>query len=778
MKFRVALLLILLIPLPGRGVDYRRDIRPLLQENCYNCHAGERVRSGYRLDTGAGAIRGGDRGAVVVPGEPEASVLLDILRGEHDSVPRMPYKNPALAPEEIDRIARWIAEGASVPEDEVAVEHRHWSFRVPERPPVPAAADPGWEANNPVDRFIQARLIDKGLVPSPEAPRATLIRRICLDVTGIPPSPEEVERFEGDEAPDAVERLAEMQLASPHHGERWGRHWLDTARYADSNGYSIDGPRSIWPYRDWVVRAMNEDMPFDRFIEEQLAGDLLSDPHALVATGFHRNTQINQEGGIDPEQFRVEAVVDRVATTGTAFLGLTLACAQCHDHKFDPVTQEEYYRFFAFFNNQDEPNHEFPLPREIEAREEHRRKVEAVRSRLRELESGMAEGEILPGLDEDCRALLAIASERRTRQQRSRIEECVGERLPEWRELSERLTGLMRQVPRVTTSMVLRERVERPRTTHVHIKGDFTRKGDPVSPGVPGVLHPIGKAENRLDLARWLAARDNPLTARVMVNRIWQQYFGRGLVETENDFGTQGSPPSHPDLLDWLAVELMDNGWSLKHIHRLILGSRTYRQSSVADPERQRRDPANKWLARQSRLRLESEIIRDAALSASGLLSGRIGGPSVHPPQPPGVMNLGQVRRQWSADQGEDRYRRGLYTFFWRATPHPALTVFDSPDGFSACSRRIRSNTPLQALTLLNDPAYHEIATGFARRIAALETGEDGERLRHAFALCTGRRPTNEEFALLQESLEGRGEEKWTFLARVLLNLDETITRE
>ena len=633
------------------GADYPGEIQPLLQRHCYDCHAGPRARSGLRLDTGAALVRGGDRGAVVVPGRPEESALLQILRGEHPEVPRMPYNSPALGPEEVESIAQWIAQGAKVPDGETAREHIHWSFQAPRRPPVPPPANPLWVAENPVDRFVQARLAREGLDPAPPADPETLIRRISLDVTGLPPRPGALRRFLGSDPSSALRRLIEEQLASPHYGERWGRHWLDLARYADSNGYSIDGPRSIWPYRDWVIEALNADMPFDRFAREQLAGDLLPGDSALVATGFHRNTQINQEGGIDPEQFRIEAVVDRVATTSTAFLGLTLACAQCHDHKFDPFTQEEYYRLFAFFNNQDEPVAEFPRPREIQARKEHDSRIKALRDSLRELELKLAQGPEGDDLDPECRALLALEPRERSRDQRQRLEKLMEGGHGRWHELSERIAELAKRRPRATTSLVLRERTD-PRTTHVHIKGDFTRKGDPVQPGVPEVLHPIAQARDRLDLARWLASRDNPLTARVLVNRIWQQYFGRGLVATENDFGTQGVPPTHPLLLDWLAVELMESRWSLKHIHRIILSSYTYRQSSDLEPYKREADPANLWLSRQTRLRLDSEIVRDSALSASGLLATRIGGPSVHPPQPAGVMNLGQVRRQWTADEG------------------------------------------------------------------------------------------------------------------------------
>jgi len=620
----------------------------------------------------------------------------------------------------------------------------HWSFVPPVRPALPAVRNTQW-VRNPIDAFVLARLEAMDLEPSPQADAVTLVRRLHLDLTGLPPAPAEVDAALRDGDGGSWAAVTERLLASPHYGERWGRWWLDVARYADSNGYSIDAPRSIWPYRDWVIRAMNDDMPFDQFTLEQLAGDLLPDPtrDQLVATGFHRNTQINEEGGIDPEQFRNDAVVDRVATTGTAFLGLTLGCAQCHEHKFDPISQEEFYSMFAFFNDQDEPTLEVPTAEEAARRA-------AFDQRVAELEARINAAEADP-----CKEDTAARTE---------------------------LDKLKKKRPAVTRTMVLRERAE-PRDTRVQIKGDFTRQGDPVKPGVPAVLPPLrtqSERASRLDLAGWLVDPSHPLTARVVVNRIWQQYFGRGLVETENDFGTQGMPPTHPDLLDWLAVELVESGWSLNHMHRLIVSSATYQQSSRLRPDLKERDPGNKWLARQRRLRLDAEVVRDVELAASGMLVPALGGPPVYPPQPDGVMTLGQVQRSWEASEGANRYRRGVYTHFWRATPHPALMVFDAPDGFSSCSRRLRSNTPLQALTLLNDAQFHELARALARRVAREAPVDTGDRLAYAFRLCVARTPLPEETARLRDLLESETDpqEGWLSVCRVLLNLDETITRE
>jgi hypothetical protein len=499
-----------------------------------------------------------------------------------------------------------------------------------------------------------------------------------------------------------------------------------------------------------VINAFNADMPFDEFTIEQLAGDLL--PNATqdqkIATGFHRNTQINEEGGIDKEQFRIESILDRVGTTGSAFLGLTIGCAQCHDHKFDPITQRDYYGMFAFLNNADEP--EMPIGKGVEQAasfQETRAKIAETEAKIENLKQATAQ---------NTNAL---------------------------KEANATLARLRRSLPKVPTTMVMAERKE-PRESFIFIKGDFTRHGERVGPSAVAALNPLKPTTattNRLDLARWIVDRDNPLTARVVVNRIWMRYFGRGIVETENDFGSQGSQPTHPELLDWLAVEFMDHGWSQKHIHRLILNSAAYRQSSKIREDLLNVDANNYLLARQTRVRLDAEIVRDVALKTAGLLTEKIGGPSVFPPQPDGVMNLGQSKREWKPSQGADRYRRGLYTYFWRATPHPELTVFDAPDALSACTRRPRSNTPLQSLTLLNDAGFYEFAEAFGKRLVA-EESSDPKRISRAFELCLNREPLPAEQERLQkvlDQLRPEGEQQaWTTVARVLLNLDETITRE
>ena len=803
-------------PALAAPVDYLREVKPVLAEHCYRCHGASQQKGDLRLDTAVSLTKGGDNGVGFVAGKSAESLLIQALNGTHDDISQMPYKKPPLAAAQIEIIARWIDEGAKAPTDEAPQSDKHWAFVPPVRVPLPVVKQTDWPRNS-IDRFILARLESESLKPSPEADRITLIRRASLDLIGLPPSPAEVDAFVSDQRADAYERLIERLLASPHYGERWGRHWLDVARYADSNGYSIDAPRQIWKYRDWVIAALNRDLPYDQFVIEQLAGDLL--PNATmeqkVATGFHRNTQINQEGGIDPEQFRIESVLDRVNTTGTAFLGLTVGCAQCHDHKFDPISQREYYSLYAFFNNQDEPNLEVATPEEFAKREEYRKKTKTIEAELEKYAASITpkqaawEAGLTPEqrekLKDEVQTALLLLPEQRNEEQKKNAFAAFRDQDAGYKQLKRKLDRFKKDEPRIPTTMVLQERAKS-RESYLFIKGDFTRKGDPVAPGTLEVLNPFPKTTNpnRLDLARWIVNPQNPVTARVAMNRIWQQYFGHGLVETENDFGTQGIPPTHPELLDWLASEFIAQQWSLKAMHRLITTSATYRQSSRVRSDLMNVDANNKLLARQTRLRLDAEIIRDVGLSASGLLNTNIGGPSVFPPQPDGVMTLGQTKRDWTPSENEDRLRRGMYTFFWRATPHPALMVFDSADGFSACTRRPRSNTPLQALTLLNDQAFVEFAQILAARILHEGNKSNTERVEQAFRWCLARKPSpserqrlldllNQELTAFEktpaEALALVSREKvaafdpkqlaaWTTVSRVLLNLDETITRE
>jgi hypothetical protein len=664
---------------------------------------------------------------------------------------------------------------------------------------------------NPIDAFILARLEKEHLKPSPAASKETLLRRVSLDLTGLVPSPQEIRDFLADTRPDAYERVVDRLLASPHYGERWGRHWLDVARYADSDGYTIDAPRQIWKYRDWVINALNRDMPFDQFVIEQIAGDMLPSPTVdqLIATGFHRNTASNYEGGIDFEQYRVEAVVDRVSTTGAAFLGLTLGCARCHDHKFDPVSQKEFYQVFAYFNNVDE------ITTEAERYDFNRPilKVPSAEEIARKSAFDAQWASLSKELVTYVREL--AARPRKPGDQDPSKDAGLVERVRNLRELR-------RREPTFTSTLVMRE-LPQPRESYVHLAGDFARKGVTVKPAIPAVLPQLpADANTRLDFAKWLVDPQNPLTSRVTVNRFWQAYFGKGIVETESDFGKQGAAPSHPELLDWLASEFIRQKWSEKAIHRLIVTSTTYRQASTRRPETEAVDPFNKLLARQNRLRLEGEIIRDSALAASGLLTGTVGGASVYPPIPEGAMSVTQVSGAWPTATGPDRYRRGLYTFFRRSAAYPGLAVFDAPDATAACTRRTRSNTPLQALTTLNDETFLEFAEGLAARVLKEAPPDNKERIRYAFNLAMGRAPRTDEEQRLEQLLNRRLDEyktkparateliynggkfgpdgkplnppppklaamlpadlpleaAWTGVARVLLNLDDFLTRE
>ncbi len=826
-----ACLAIASVALGDEPVDYARDVRPILEKNCYSCHGVTRQRAGLRLDSAAGAIRGGDSGPAIKAGDSAGSLLVLAVTGAED-VTKMPPKGPRLSEREIAVLRAWIDQGASAPREEVRAVERsssdHWSFQPVVRGDPPAVENAAW-ARNPIDRFVLARLEKEGLSPSPEADRATLIRRLYLDLLGLPPSPEEAGEFLNDGGEGAYERLVDRLLSSAHFGERWGRHWLDVARYADSNGYTRDFAREIWKYRDWVIDAFNRDLPFDQFVIEQIAGDLLPDAtlEQQVATGFHRNTLINEEGGTDPEQFRVDAVADRVATTGVALLGLTLGCARCHEHKFDPVSQREYYQLFAFLNNCDEPTIEAPSYEQIargdlEKRAALRAEVAALEKKLEERADEFLAKQLeweasltpadrarFPGPTQEA---LQTPGDKRTGDHRKLLAGVYKETAHARKALPlvDQIAGLRASEPRIATTMVMRER-EEPRETHIHIRGNFLDKGAPVEPGVPAVLPPLGEtagAPNRLDFARWLVDPRHPLTPRVTVNRIWQHLFGRGIVETEDDFGRQGSPPTHPELLDWLASELTAREWSRKDIIRLVVSSATYRQASRYREDLSEIDPANYLLGRQSRLRLEAEIVRDVALEVSGARSRRIGGQSVFPPQPEGVFEFTQDPKPWKSVEGPDRFRRGLYTHLWRSSPYPALVVFDFPGSNVTCTRRVRSNTPLQALTLANDLQFVELAQKLAARIveSPVAGGKSATeaRARLAFELCLARSPGAAELERLlalasgqRASFEadgeaaralvgsepGRGDDlveraTWIAVARVLLNLDEFITRE
>jgi hypothetical protein len=922
--------------LPER-ISFNEHIRPILSNNCYYCHGPDpkHREADLRLDEREGAML-----SAIVPGKPDESELLRRVTSddEHELMPPPASKRERLSERDTAILRRWIEQGAEY--------EGHWAFLSLRQQTLPAVTNESL-ATSAIDRFIQARLEAEQISPSDPADRSTLVRRVSLDLTGLVPSPAEVNAFLEDGSPDAYERLVDRLLASPHFGERWGRHWLDQARYADSNGYTIDSERAMWPYRDWVIQSLNEDLPFDQFTIDQLAGDLLPEPtkKQLVATAFHRNTLINEEGGTDKEQFRHEAVVDRVNTTSAVWLGLTVACAQCHTHKFDPISHREYYELFAFFNSAADVNNRGeaiavsrgemfghpvmakpsgPDPEDAarrqaawEARELARldgmaaskvawspleylefetkggasfqrlddnsllqdgraapkdryrivarsklEDIQAVRLRVlthdslpkqgpgtagngnfvltdfnfitagqkRPFQSAFADHEqpdfpIRGAIDEDAKTGWAINVGPNSKGKMNTNHEAVfilekplfvpadqtveftlshelndnylvgrfaidvaetapAEPLPYETQVVEALTTprdkrtkeqarlvavafakaeVQRQSRKQesttsdTAQLMIMKELDKPRETYVALRGDFLRPDKEVGPLSPGGLHVIQPAlpaepgRTRLDLARWLVSPENPLTPRVTTNRIWMRYFGKGLVETEEDFGTQGTPPSHPELLDWLAAEFIRRGWSQKDLHRRIVTSAAYRRSSHARSDLMEKDPRNLLLARQERLRIEAEVVRDAALAASGLLDRTLGGPSVRPPQPEGVYAFTQNSKRWVAETGSQRYRRGMYTAFFRSAPYPLFTTFDAPDFQTVCTRRLRSNTPLQALTVANDVAFVEIAQGLAARVLSeLPESNVADRLHRAFQLALARPPSDRELSVLQ----------------------------
>jgi hypothetical protein len=1038
--------------------DFSRDVQPILEEHCYRCHGSRRQESGLRLDDRTAALHGGDHGALLVPGKPDDSLILTAIAGRHSEIGRMPKKSEPLPDAKVAVLRQWIEQGAKWPEANVAAAgtaKTHWAFVAPVRPKVPTSeGTEGKSVAQPVDAFVRARLKAEGLTPSPEADRVTLLRRLHFDLVGLPPSIEEVDAFLADTSDRAYERAVERLLASPHYGERWGRHWLDAARYADSDGFEKDKPRFIWMYRDWVVSALNRDLSYDRFLIEQIAGDLLPDASQdqVVATGFLRNAMLNEEGGVDPEQFRMEAMFDRMDAIGKSILGLTIQCGQCHNHKFDPLKQEEYYRLFAFLNNDHESSTVAYTPAEQMTAANLRRQMGDLEAELRHQtpnwEERMAQWEVsvaksetswevvphinvgdngerfyyypdgsvraasyaptqwtarfegtnrltrigafrfeqltdpnLPcqgpgrsirgmaalsefkvtatdlsnptnkvevkfvsatadfegaerllepefqserrkreggdkrvagpvrfaidgngdtawGIDAgpgrrnvarqavfiaekpiefpagcllrfdlqqnhggdnsddnqnhnlgrwrisvaaatnavadkvpaSVRMILAMPREQRTLTQVATVFSYWRTTVPECQAVNDKIEALWREWPAGSPTLTLAERRgiaagDETRSTRILKRGDWLKPSDEVGPEVPGFLNPFpaDAPKNRLGLAKWMADRKAPTTARALVNRVWQQYFGTGLVETPEDLGVQAPPASHPELLDWLAVEFMEPSfplpgetratpWSLKHLHRLIVHSATYRQSSRVTPDLQTRDPYNRLLARGARLRVEAEVVRDTTLAASGLLNPIVGGPPANPPAPSFLFQppASYGPKVWNEDTGPGRYRRGLYTFRYRSVPYPVLQNFDAPNGDFSCVRRGRSNTPLQALTSLNELLFMEAAQALARRMLEHGSSSEADRVVYGFRRVLGRQPNAVELRELTGFLERqrrRVEEGWvnpqelafgkpgipadlpkgstptqlaayTALGRTLLNLDETITKE
>ncbi len=854
-------------PAPGADppVDFNRQVLPILSDNCFACHGPDAKtrKAKLRLDTKEGAfgeLRSG--GFAVVPGKPAESALVERITAADDEERMPPPKSgKKLKPEQVELLRRWVAEGA--------VWKPHWAFVAPTRPTLPAVQDAGW-VRNPIDRFVLARLEQEGLKPSPEADKVALLRRVTLDLTGLPPTPAEVDAFLADKSPDAYEKVVDRLLASSRYGEHRARYWLDAARYGDTHGLHLDNYREIWPYRDWVIKAFNANMPFDRFVVEQLAGDLL--PGATldqqVATGFNRCHVTTSEGGSIEEEVYVRNVVDRVDTTGTVLLGLSIGCARCHDHKFDPVTQKDYYSLFAFFNSLDGPaldgNAARPAPTVRVGSPEQLREWEAAKARVaamrRAIETAVAEarydpaadakepaagavaggaayaGKAFPtlatwlraqraagvdGLPRPVQALVRVPDSKRTTEQTRQLRDYFVEHAyANTRPLFERLHRNLREAEAafdtidksLPATLVFREAKER-KPAYVLKRGEYDKRGEQVDRATPAFLPPMlaGAPKDRLGFARWVVAAENPLTARVAVNRLWQQVFGTGIVKTAEDFGSQGEPPSHPELLDWLAVEFRESGWDVKRFLRLLVTSAAYRQSAAVTPEKLAKDRDNRLLSRGPRFRLDAEALRDQALFVSGLLVEKVGGPSVKPPQPAGLWEAvgytGSNTYRFAADTGHEKvHRRSLYTFWKRTAPPPQMTVTDAPSREACVARRERTNTPLQALLLMNETQYVECARALAGRVLREGGGTDESRLTYLVRLATARTPDAEELTELTSALAdfratyrrdpgaakkliAVGETKpdpqldpaelaaWTMLGNTVLNLDEVLNK-
>jgi hypothetical protein len=772
-------------PTAASGISFTRDIKGILSNRCIRCHGPDAADrhgggpDGLRLDTFAGATADLGGHAAIVPGAPDQSTILArITSTDPDVVMPPPETGPPLAPNQVDLLRRWIAAGATY--------EPHWAYVPPKRPSVPAVKNAAWPRND-IDRFILARLEAEGLSPQPEADRVTLARRLSLDLTGLPPTPEAVDAFVADAAPDAVEKLVATLLAHDGYGEHMARQWLDLARYADTAGYVDDLPRSIWGWRDWVIRAYDTNMPFDQFTIRQLAGDLL--PGATlddrVATAFHRNTPTNNEGGTIDEEFRTVAVIDRVNTTLSVWMGTTMACAQCHDHKYDPLSQQEYFQLYAILNNTADADLRGDPPHVQLPSEPADSRRAALQKEIAAIEAGM------PHI--------------------AKVDKKAVD-LPEFRPARKILADLKKKlaaVPQPVTVPVLAELAPgKRRVTKIQIRGNWQNLGDTVTEGVPAIFDtpPVvnGDRIDRLGLAKWLVDPRNPLTARVVVNRTWERIFGIGLVSTSEEFGSQGELPSHPELLDWLATELVARNWDTKAILQLIVTSAAYRQTSKCPPDVVARDPDNRLLSCGPRIRLSAEVIRDQALASAGLLSRKKGGPSVQPPQPAfGLNSAFGSGIDWKTSTGEDRYRRAIYTSWRRSNPYPSMAVFDAPAREVCTIRRPRTNTPLQALVTLNDPVYVEAAQALARRMVGEGGATKADRAIRGFRLVLARHPTGPETDRLVRLHDEAAAEfaaapvaagkmatdplgpapagtdvadlaAWTVVANVILNLDET----
>lgn len=876
---------------PSNAIDFNSDIRPILNRHCLRCHGGVKASGGLSFLFEEEAFQAAESGKLaIVRGKAGKSELIRRIK-HSDPELRMPLDADPMSSEEIQLLTDWINQGAPWA--------KHWAYIPPERP---AIADPSnsseFPLQNEIDHYILDRLQQEAIPPAPRADKTTLIRRLSLDLTGLPPTDAEVADFLADESDTAVDKVIDRLLDSPHFGERWAAMWMDLARYGDSQGYQKDPYRSIWRYRDWLIDAFNEDLPFDEFTIQQLAGDLLPEPSEkeLLATAFHRNTMTNDEGGTDDEEFRVAAVIDRINTTWEVWQGTTMSCVQCHSHPYDPFVHKDFYTSMAFFNNtedadtrNDAPNlmsfskadkeklkrwtnslSPTPIADHIDDSEDLNRyrrmvlfpnwkpgfcdsweklyiddknrarsisnggwlqfkgvelaEVDAItlsHSKVKEtikvsVFAGSLEGQLLgnanirPGENTQIK-LTSVA----TTKQDLFIQFHSEARIPRGfiiKELSlgsativkTEIADSLAELAQIPTPIMKDLSGEASRTTHVFERGNWLVHGEVVEANVPESLYPLPQDEqvDRLDLAEWLVHPENPLTARVIVNRFWAEMMGRGIVETIEDFGSQGTPPTHPALLDWLAIEFQeDMAWSVKKLLKFIASSSAYQQSSVTSPIALEKDPNNQWWSRAYRKRLTAEQVRDQALAVSGLLSTKMYGPSVMPPQPDGVWQVIRNVLRWRESQGEDRYRRALYTFWRKSSPYPSFLTFDSPSREICVSRRIQTNTPLQALTTMNDTVYVEAARALAKMAMSKADEKEDKALAIAYESALLKAPTSETLDVLQQHFEenlsyyqdnpkeakkiAQSEEAdptmlaaLTVVSNVILNLDEFVVRE
>jgi len=806
-------------------VSFSREVLPILSDACFACHGpDEKARKGgLRLDTEAGARGAGDSGErAIVPGAGDAGeVMRRLLSADPDEAMPPPTSNHKIAPEQVALLRRWIDEGA--------VWGKHWAFDPPQRPAV-SGPSPG--DRNAIDTLVRARLTREGLSPAPEAPPATLLRRVTLDLTGLPPSSDEMTAFLADPAPDAYERAVDRLLASPRYGERMAWEWLEAARYADSNGYQGDSERTMWPWRDWVVDAFNRNLPYDQFTVWQIAGDLLpgATNEQKLATGFLRNHMINGEGGRIPEENRIDYLFDQTETVATVWLGATFNCTRCHDHKYDPYTQRDYFGMLAFFNQtrvdgsggnpQSPPTLDVPTPELAQQLSEWQEKLAAATAATAQAEAAhftrdagqpIERAAAASSLPQEIVDHLKVAPADRDAGRLEKLAAHWKDSAPDYarvlgehRHARQERDAFAAAVPKV---MVM-EDMEKPRQTFILSRGDYLKPTEEIGMRLPGHLtedRPPSKP-NRLGLAEWLVSPGHPLTARVTVNRFWQTFFGIGLVKTAEDFGLQGERPAHPELLDWLAIECVQSGWNVKHLVRLMVTSATYRQSSQVTPAAIERDPHNRLLARGARFRLPSWMIRDAALAASGLFAENVGGPPVKPYQPSGVWEEATFgNKRYEQDHGAALYRRSLYVF-WRRIIGPTL-FFDVASRQTCTVTTPRTNVPLHALLTLNDTTFVEAARALAQRLLLDGSRETAARLALAYQQVLGRNPSAEETDVLTSGLERHrtayqadpaaaaallaiGESPrdpaldpvehaaWTVVCNTILNLDEALTKE